>query len=256
MKVRILGCSGGVGGAKITTTSLLVDHDILIDAGTGAAQLSLEELTRIDHIFLTHAHLDHIAHLPLIIDSVGDKRHHPLNVYATTQTIAILKEHIFNWKIWPDFTHIPSRSHPFLVFHRMLVGESIRLAPHRTFTALPANHTVPAVGYQLTSEKANFVFTGDTTTCDELWQVVNTIPHLKTLIIESAFPDHEKNLAIVSKHLCPSLLEIELGKLTLFPDIFITHAKPGQFDNIKASIAHFKGPHKPQMLLNNQVFEF
>lgn len=34
MQIKILGCSGGVGG-KLRTTSMLVDHDILIDAGTG-----------------------------------------------------------------------------------------------------------------------------------------------------------------------------------------------------------------------------
>jgi ribonuclease BN (tRNA processing enzyme) len=72
MKVRVLGCSGGIGGYHLRTTSMLVDHDILIDAGTGVADLSLAELALIDHVFLTHSHLDHIASLPLLIDSVSD----------------------------------------------------------------------------------------------------------------------------------------------------------------------------------------
>ena len=71
MQVRVLGCSGGIG-ARARTTSFLVDHDILLDAGTGVEDLSVEELAGIDHVFLTHSHLDHIAALPLLVDSVGE----------------------------------------------------------------------------------------------------------------------------------------------------------------------------------------
>jgi len=68
IKLKILGCSGGIGGEHLRTTSLLVDDDVLIDAGTGVGDLSIAEMARIDHVFLTHTHLDHIACLPLMID--------------------------------------------------------------------------------------------------------------------------------------------------------------------------------------------
>jgi ribonuclease BN (tRNA processing enzyme) len=45
MRLRVLGCSGGIGGQHNRTTSFLVDQDILIDAGTGVGDLSLGELT-------------------------------------------------------------------------------------------------------------------------------------------------------------------------------------------------------------------
>jgi ribonuclease BN (tRNA processing enzyme) len=66
MRIRILGCSGGIGGRQFRTTSILVDNDILIDCGTGVADLSIAELAQVDHVFLTHSHMDHIACLPLI----------------------------------------------------------------------------------------------------------------------------------------------------------------------------------------------
>ena len=98
MKLRVLGCSGGIGGRTFRTTSMLVDEDVLIDAGTGAADLSLSALSRIDHVFLTHSHLDHISSLPLILDAVFSRRKQALTVYALSETIAVLKKHIFNWE--------------------------------------------------------------------------------------------------------------------------------------------------------------
>lgn len=79
MKLRSLGCAGGIGG-ELRTTSFLIDDDILIDAGTGLGELSLVELAAIDHVFITHAHLDHIACLPIMVDSVARQRKKALTV--------------------------------------------------------------------------------------------------------------------------------------------------------------------------------
>lgn len=254
MKLRILGCSGGIGG-NLRTTSFLLDHDILIDAGTGVSELSLTELSVIDHVFITHSHLDHITSVPFMVDSVGFMRDRPLTVYATNETLDILKEHIFNWKIWPDFTEIPNAQQPFMRFQEIRLGEVVVLAG-RKITAIPANHVVPAVGYHLDSGKASLVFSGDTTSNDALWQVVNQIDNLRYLIIETAFSNSEKELAILSKHLCPSLLIDELKKLKRDPDVFITHLKPGELELTMQQIEQGVHGRNLKMLLNNQVFEF
>ena len=57
----------------------------------------------------------------------------------------------------------------------------------RTITALPANHTVPAVGYSLDSGDASLVFSGDTAICPEQWAEINKIKNLRYLIYECAF---------------------------------------------------------------------
>ena len=98
MKLRVLGCSGGIGG-NLRTTSFLLDHDILIDAGTGLGDLSLAEMCLIDHVFVTHSHLDHIACLPLLIDSVGFMRDKPLCIHATAETLCILQNTSVRLKI-------------------------------------------------------------------------------------------------------------------------------------------------------------
>ena len=82
MQIKVLGNSGGIGGS-LRTTALLVDDDILIDAGTGAADLSIDEMLKIDHIFLTHSHLDHIACVPLLSDTAAGVRQKSITVHAT-----------------------------------------------------------------------------------------------------------------------------------------------------------------------------
>lgn len=255
MKLRILGCSGGIGGRHLRTTSMLIDHDILIDAGTGICELSLTELSLIDHVFLTHTHLDHIAALPLMIDTVGDRRPKPLTVYATEAVITILKNHIFNWAIWPDFSEIPTPEKPFLRFQSIEVGKTVRL-DERSLTALPVDHTVPAVGYHLASAAASLVFSGDTGACDAFWKRVNAIADLKYLIVECAFSNREKELARVSRHFCPLTLAQELEKLERDCEIYITHLKPGQIELTMDEIEACLGNFQPRMLQNNQVFEF
>ena len=234
---------------------MLVDHDLLIDAGTGVADLSLAELALIDHVFLTHSHLDHIALLPLLIDSVSDLRDKPLTVYATAATLEILGNHIFNWAIWPDFSVIPSREKAIMRYQSISLGQSVRLG-ERTITALPAEHTVPAVGYQLDSGVGSLVFTGDTTANDAFWPVVNRIANLRYLLIETAFPNREQGLAEISKHLCPKMLANELKKLSIAPEIYISHLKPSQIELTMAEIQACAGEFKPRMLQSNQVFEF
>lgn len=234
---------------------MLLDHDILIDAGTGVADLSIAELAVIDHVFLTHTHLDHIASLPLMIDTVADRRSRPLTVYGTPAVLTILRNHIFNWAIWPDFSEVPTAENPFMRYQSIEIGETIHLEG-RKITALPAEHTVPAVGYCLDSGAASLVFSGDTGVCDSFWRMVNRIPNLRHLIIECAFSNREQRLAIVSKHLCPDMLANELQKLERDCEIHITHLKPGQIELTMEEIERCLGNFQPRMLQNNQVFEF
>ena len=255
MKVRVLGCSGGIGGRHLRTTSFLLDHDILVDAGTGVADLSIAELAQIDHVFLTHTHLDHIACLPLLIDTVADMRNKPLVVYGTGAVIEILRSHLFNWAIWPDFSEIPDVTNPFMRFQEITVDTPVDMGNGRTLTAIPANHTVPAVGYVMDSGNNALVFSGDTAACPPFWERVNRVPKLKHLIVECAFSNREARLAETSKHLCPSALAKELTNLQRVVELFITHLKPGQVELTMLEIEDEIGNFQPRMLQNNQVFD-
>lgn len=254
MRLKILGCSGGIGGA-LRTTSMLLDHDILIDAGTGVGDLLINELSLIDHVFVTHSHMDHVTSIPFLADTVGWMRKKPITIHATAETVDILQQHLFNWKLWPDFTKIPDAENPVLRYETITLGNAVELNGRR-ITPLPANHVVPAVGFQFDSGRASLVFTGDTTTNDALWNEVNRIANLRYLIIETAFCNDEKDLAIASKHLCPTMLAEELCKFKLPAEVYITHLKPGEIELTMREIEECAAQWKPRMLQNNQIFEF
>lgn len=253
MKLTVLGCSGGIGSGRHTTCFLL-DDDILIDAGTGITRLSLEQLTAIDHVFLTHSHLDHVLGLPLLLDAVGDRRGGPITVHALPETLEILSDHLFNWKLWPDFREIPDASQPWLQFKSLPLGSSITLGV-RMLTTIPAHHVVPACGYRISGKTGSMVFTGDTTSSDALMHALNNMDDLRDLIIETSFENDLRDIAVASMHHWPDSLAHELGRLKSNPRIWITHLKPGNEDAIVAELRQLIPDRDIRPLVQEQVIE-
>ncbi|GAC1526709.1 MAG: 3',5'-cyclic-nucleotide phosphodiesterase [Ramlibacter sp.] len=239
MKVRVLGCSGAIA-RDCRTTSFLVDGDVLVDAGTGVGDLTLAEMSAIGHVLLTHSHLDHVAALPLMIDSIASQLTRPVCIYALAGTIAALKVHVFNDVIWPDFTRIPRPDQPFIVFREIQVGHRLEIGG-KVIEVLPAVHTVPAVGYAISRPAGpSWVFTGDTERNPAFWRRINAM-NVAALVIETAFSNREKDLARRSLHLSPAALAEELDCIehgNAFP-IYITHTKPAETDLIMAEIQRF-----------------
>lgn len=243
MKVRVLGCSGSIA-TNCRTTSFLIDHDVLLEAGTGVGDLTLNEMRSIDHVILSHSHLDHIAALPLMADAVASLRTTPITVYALAGTIAALQDHIFNNIIWPDFSRIPTVAAPFIRFQEIHIGQTFAING-KNIEVLPAIHTVAAAGFSvspLTADNSGscWVYTGDTERNPAFWQRLNQLK-VGILVIETAFSNREKELAHKSLHLAPSVLADELAfieKNHHFP-IYITHTKPAETELIMAEIQRF-----------------
>jgi ribonuclease BN (tRNA processing enzyme) len=225
MQIRILGCSGGISG-ELRTTSLLVDDDILIDAGTGVGDMTLAEMAGIRHIFVTHSHLDHIAGIPLMVDSIFSQIGEPVVIHASAETIAALRNHIFNWTIWPDFTVLPTAESGVLRYEIMEPGSVCTLG-NRQIRMVPVFHTVPGVGYCIESAGRVLAFTGDTTTNDTFWAALNQYANIDVLIAECAFANQEHELCLKARHYCPGLLAADLAKLRHHPQVYLTHLKPG-----------------------------
>jgi len=262
LKIRVLGCSGAIT-KDCRTTAFLIDDDVLVDAGTGVGDLTLAEMQRINHVFLTHSHLDHITALPLMLDSVASYRTTPLVVYGLSETLAALQAHIFNNVIWPDFTRIPSAQAPLMRFVSIEMGEVVEVSGKRV-EALPAVHSVPAVGYAVSKAEACWVFSGDTERNPAFWQRISQM-EVSMLVIETAFSRREKELAERSQHLSPDVLVDELSGLCVNRKIpiYVTHTKPAETDLIMSEVLHIistKGDaselvHDIRWLLAGQEFE-
>lgn len=252
MRIQVLGCSGGIGDGR-HTTSYRVDDDILVDAGTGLTTLSRDAIRHIEHVFVTHAHLDHILCLPLLLDSVAGERERPVTVHAIPEVIAILKAHLFNWRLWPDFAVLPTEEEPFLRYEPLEIGVPVRLGA-REFTAVPAVHVVPAVGYLMRGERGSYLFSGDTTHNPDLFSIANATSDLLHVGVECSFQDSELELARSSKHYCPSLLAADLASLRTDVRVWITHLKPGYEMGILAELAR-DARHDYQPLAQGQMIE-
>ena len=250
MIVQVLGCSGSIA-AGCRTTSFLLDDDVLIDAGTGVGDMPLDALARIEHILISHSHLDHVLSIGLLADSVLRARRTegkgPIWVHALPETLAALRTHIFNGVIWPDFTRLPSAEHPTLAFTPIAVGETMVLGGKR-IEVLSASHTVPAVGFAIDGGAAGWwVYTGDTGPNPALWQRLQNM-NVAHLVIETAFGDDERQLARISRHLCPAALGHELKHLAGSVDVHITHIKPGEMDAVMAEIGRLGSSHRIRAL--------
>jgi cAMP phosphodiesterase len=171
-------------------------------------------------------------------------------VHALPETLAALRAHIFNGVIWPDFTRLPSAEHPILELVPFAVGDVLTLGRKRV-EVLSAAHTVPAVGFAVDSVAGHWVYTGDTGPNPALWERLKTMK-VAHLVIETAFSDEERQLARISRHLCPAALGHELAQLGGSVDVHITHIKPGEMDAVMAEISALTTPHRIHALAAGQ----
>jgi ribonuclease BN (tRNA processing enzyme) len=260
MQIRVLGCSGSIAAGS-RTTSFLVGEDLLIDAGTGVGDLSLAEMVRVDHIFITHSHLDHVLSIGLLADSVTRKRAQagrpPVRVMALQETLDALRAHIFNGIIWPDFTCLPEPAHPVLALQAIALGERV-LAGRHWVEALPALHTVPALGYAVWPadqiDPKVWVYSGDTGPNPAFWARLRSL-RLGAVVIETAFRNDERALAEISQHLCPFATGTELHQLPDSAQVYITHIKPGEVEAVMAEVAAIETLHRVEALHSGQQLE-
>ena len=252
MRIRVLGCSGGIG-AGTRTSAFLVDDDVLIDAGTGIGDLVVDDLRSIRHVFLTHSHLDHIAGLPMLVDSVFDENFTtPLTVYAREETLRALQDHMFNDVIWPDFAKLPSAGNPMLRYSVCSPGDTVTIK-ERDFYAIDVMHSVPSLGFTVQNSHGAFAVSGDTKTNETLWPVLNACDALRLLVIEVSFPDELEQLASDAGHYCPKTLARDLKRLSQDPAIWLTGMKPGEEARIFEQVLEHVPERHIQMLARGTV---
>jgi len=225
IELTLHGCNGGIGGTRRHTTCYGIGEQLIIDAGTGLTTLSLDQLKKIDHVVLTHAHLDHVACLPLMLDSVAGTRATPVTVWASSEVIALLRTHLLNDHIWPDFTKIPSEDQPFMRFAAIDVqGADIS---GYFFKPLPASHGIPACGYLVSRQHDAIAFSGDSDDCAAFWEAIATEPQLKAVVVECSYPAPMTDMADLSMHMHSTALIKRINAMPAHVASVIVHRKPG-----------------------------
>lgn len=229
MKINPLGTSGGLENSQ-GTSAFLLTPSTLLDAGTGLNQLDSEQINKLRNILLTHSHIDHIASLPMLIDTLFStliSSHRAFTVFALPDVIEALQAHIFNDVIWPDFTRLPSAEQPVLRYEALSCWQSYTFDDMLEVIPFPVTHGVPACGYCVKSPSHTLVFSGDTGLSDITVQSLNRLGMIDTLMIECAFPNQLDHLAQSSHHLTPQRLACLLSRLARQPEaVHITHLKP------------------------------
>ena len=236
MKVRVLGsCGSRVPGQQ--TSCLLIDEQVIVDAGGITAKLSVEEQAGIDHVLISHAHLDHVYDLAFLADNVMARRTEPLRVWAPEEVLEVLHRNLFNDQIWPDLTSLRLSGFPVIELCCLPEGAVTRVGSLEVCW-VPTSHTVFSAGYLLSGAETSILYSGDTTTTDALWELGKTAKQLAAVFVETSFPDRMETLALETGHLTPTLLVKELAKLDK-PEVpvKIFHMKPQYLEEISAELA-------------------
>ena len=233
MNIHVLG-SAGAEFPGFNPPGFLVDGSLLFDAGTLGSVLTEDEQWAITHIFVTHSHLDHVRGIPALADNIIIKKlSHTIKVLGTHDVLQALRDHLMNDIIWPDFSRIPSESSPVITYVEVEPGQEYRVGDY-SITAFPVSHSVPAVGYIVRKDGSALLYTGDTGPTEDIWRHAS---RLSALIIEVSFPNAMEEMALLTGHMTPRLLERELAKVPQLPPlILITHPKPQYYEVIKAEL--------------------
>lgn len=224
MKVQNLGCSGGLAEG-LFTTSFLLDEHTLLDGGTGVGRLSLAQMNQIETVLLSHAHMDHIAGVAMMLASLSEHRDKPLILAAPKEVLEALKTHILNWVIWPDFSKIPNEQTPILEYLELVPMQVVEVNGYQVMP-IPLSHTVPSYAYRISKGECAFCFFGDTGPTELVWQTLNQQP-VSDIFIELSYSHESNELAAISKHYTSDTLAEDLGKLEEPSKVHIMHLKPG-----------------------------
>jgi cAMP phosphodiesterase len=254
MKIQVLGGHGGLARGCMTT-SFLIDDTLLIDAGAVAAALSVESQCLIDHILISHCHLDHIKDLAFICDNCFGLKTQPFQVHTHHTVKQIIFDHLLNDVVWPDFSKIPSVEKPTIRIEGV--------EPERTFraggfeiTPVPVNHPLDAMGFIIEKDNSAVLFTLDTAATSRIWEIASKFKNLKAIFTEVSFPNNLQKVADLSHHHTPQSFLKEVSKMPKDIPIILTHLKPNYREEIMAELKSANLPRVKVLEKDGQFFNF
>jgi ribonuclease BN (tRNA processing enzyme) len=258
MKIHVLGGHGG-GSLGFSTTSFLINNELLIDAGSITAKLTVQEQSEINHILISHSHLDHVKDLPFLCDNCFGMRPSPFKVYTNQRVKGILMDHLFNDTIWPDFTVLPNKENPTVRFETIRPELPFKIEGGRetyTITSVLVQHPNEAMGFIVEDSHGAVLFSMDTGPTTRLWEVAKEFKNLKAIFTEVSFPNSLQAVALASDHHTPQSLKEELKKMPPHIPVVLTHLKPSMRERIFDEISQLQEPRLQVLQQDGEDFEF
>ena len=159
---------------------------LVVDAGGLTSSLSLDEQCSLKAVLLTHQHYDHIRDNPAFAINLAISGR-TIDMYTTQQAYDVIAAYLLDGKIYPTFLEYPP-DNPILRFTIIEPLKSFQVEGY-DILPVPVQHSVPTVGYQITSpDNKVFFYTSDTGPgLDECWE--NISPQL--IIIEVTNSNNE-----------------------------------------------------------------
>jgi ribonuclease BN (tRNA processing enzyme) len=233
--------SAGGGALAFYLASYLIDDNVAIDAGGLGLLGDLAAQARVQHVFITHSHMDHIASLPIFLETVFESGDRCVTLHASAATLESLRKDVFNDRVWPDFIGMSERGLPFVKVELLEPGRPVDVAGLR-LTPITVDHVVPTLGFLVEGPGGTVAIPSDTGPTEEFWQFANAAADLKAVFLEVSFPNAMESLAVASKHLTPAMFAAETRKLAKSVPIVAVHIKPRFYDKVVAELDAMRLP--------------
>ena len=235
MRVRLVESSCGASSSTQYATAYVVNDSVAVDAGPLGFWRTPDDQARIRHVILTHSHLDHLATLGIFTENAYRPGRECLTVWGSESVLSCLREDIFNGRVWPNLLELPSTDAPMLKV-AVLEAETAVTVEGIRVTPVPVSHTVPTFGVVLEERDTAVLIVSDTGPTERIWEVANTLSHLKAVYLEATFPNDMTALADISRHLMPSTFAIELQKLRRPATVLAVHLKARYRDRVASEL--------------------
>ncbi|MEA2490274.1 MAG: hypothetical protein QOH21_2066 [Acidobacteriota bacterium] len=239
MRLKVLGAYGA-SDAEHNLTGYLIDDWFAVDAGTLTSKLSFAQQSRVQAVFITHPHADHIRDLPHLIHNRFAQNTPPLTLFAARDVMELLMRDVFNGVAWPDFSKIMQQSGKPVVQYRPLTHGKKVMFNDVGITAVPVDHQIPAAGVILELNGQAITFTGDTGPTQEIWKRTNKIDNVVAIVTEASFPNDQQALADETAHLSPNTFGEELKKITVDAPVYASHRKIPYEREIESQIRNLR----------------